>query len=430
MRIAPGCRSTEKSSMEYHGMRSRSSRFFTLLILLCIFFFHAAFLVLASPAHLAPSLHKDDVLLRVTFLDVGQGDAILIRSREKTILIDAGNDCEHAAEDIILPFMEAAGIKKIDTAIITHAHRDHFGGFLALVAAVPIGEFVYSTESTIVSQADPEATKGDDVLYKSLFNLIRGKNIPLRKARMSDSYDWGSQIHVDILHVDHPHAAPAPGQPALTANDTSLAFKVTTGKISYLFTGDAPALPEAEMVREKAHCFPCTVLKVGHHGSKTSSSNAFLDAVKPRYGVFSVGVSNSYHHPSPEVLQRYASRDVKILRTDQDGTVDSVTDGNTVTFSSAQPGRALRNVLCNLENSEPLHGPEVAASRYEAVHDLVMNSMKQFVMQGNYDEITDIFGGQHALYLKKAKTSLKEFLNFRQMHNEASEAEKTFSFSF
>jgi|GEM_PF-2978856 len=407
-------------------MKTRSPRvFFTLLVLFSFrFLFFPALLFSASPAHLPPASHKEDALLRVTFLDVGQGDSIMIRSREKTVLIDAGNDNDHAAEDIILPFLEKEGIKKIDTAVITHAHRDHFGGFLTLTQAVPIGEFVYSTDSTIVTQADPESSKGDDILYKKLFSLIREKSIPLKKARMSDSFNWGSQIHVNILHADHPHPAPGQGQPALTTNDTSLVFKVTTGTISYLFTGDAPALPENEMIREHSSHFPCTVLKVGHHGSKTSSSDAFLDVAKPQYGVFSVGISNSYHHPAPEVLQRYASHNVKALRTDQDGTIDSTTDGNSVTFSSNQSGRNLRNILCNLEKSEKRNGPEVASIRYEAVKDLVMNSFRQFVVQENFDEISAAFGGPKTIYVEEMKTSLKEFLNFRQLHKEDSEAEK------
>lgn len=408
-------------------MKNGSSRFFTLLILVLIApLFQPSFLFSAPSTQLAPGLHQNDAQLRVTFLDVGQGDAILIRTREKTVLIDAGNDVDHAAEDIILPFFEAAGIKKIDTAVITHAHRDHFGGFLTLVEALPIGEFIYSTEATIVSQADPEATKGDDVLYKRLFSLIRGKNIPLRKARMSDSFNWGSQVHVDMLHADHPHPAPLPGQPALTANDTSLVFKITTGKIGYLITGDATALVEREMVAEHPGCFPCTVLKVGHHGSRTSSSNAFLDAVKPEYGVFSVGVSNSYGHPSADVLQRYASRGVKILRTDHDGTVDSATDGISTTFTSTQRGRGLRKILCALDNAERPYGAEIASVRHDAVNCLVLNSMKLFVTLGNYEEIADMFDGANSPAVDQAKASLKTFLKFRQMHGEATEAEREF----
>lgn len=409
-------------------MQHRSSRFFTLLILVTfVFLFQVSSLYSASSSSLAPGLDAGDAQLRVTFLDVGQGDAILIRTKEKTVLIDAGNDTDHSAEDIILPFLEAAGIEKIDTAVITHAHRDHFGGFLTLVEAVPIGEFIYSTESTVVSQADPEVTKGDDVLYKRLLSAIRGRNIPLKKARMSDSFNWGSQVHVDMLHADHPHPVPAPGQPALTANDTSLVFKVTSGKIGYLFTGDATALVEREMVAEKPSCFPCTVLKVGHHGSKTSSTNAFLDTVRSDYAVFSVGISNSYNHPSPEVLQRYASRDVKILRTDHDGTVDSFTDGNVVTFSSTQNGMGLRNILTALDNSEKPYGTSVAASRHEAVNALVFNSMKRFVVLGRFDEIADIFGGEASPAVDQAKASLETFLKFRRLHGEASGPEQDFS---
>ncbi|HOY67350.1 MAG TPA: ComEC/Rec2 family competence protein [Candidatus Ozemobacteraceae bacterium] len=395
-------------------MNARSTRFFTLLILV--------FSLFLPDFTFAAGHHKDGPLLRVTFLDVGQGDAILIRSKEKVVLIDAGNDNDHAAEDIILPFLEKEGIKKIDTAVITHAHRDHFGGFLTLAQAVPIGEFIYSTSATIAVPGDPETTKGDDVLYKRLFSLAREKNIPLRKARMTDAFNWGSQIHVDLLHADHLHPAPAPGQPALTANDTSLVFKVTTGKVSYLFTGDATAFNEREMLADKPSCFPCTVLKVGHHGSKTSSSEAFIDAVKPAYAAIPVGISNSYRHPSPDVVKRFASRDVKIYRTDHDGTVESSTDGTSVVFSSNQTARDLHHIATRLEETAPLLDPEVAASRREAVGDLLLNSFRQRIDEGTVAELEPFFAGGPS-EANEVSAGLAGLLRFRQLHREATAEE-------
>ncbi|HEY9068992.1 MAG TPA: ComEC/Rec2 family competence protein [Candidatus Ozemobacteraceae bacterium] len=395
-------------------MNARSTRYFTLLILV--------FSLFLPEVSFAAGHHKDGPQLRVSFIDVGQGDAILIRSREKTVLIDAGNDFDHAAEDFILPYFEKEGIKKIDTAVITHAHRDHFGGFLTLVEALPIGEFIYSTNATIAVPGDPEVTKGDDVLYKRLFSAAKAKGIPLKKARFSDTFNWGSQVHVDILHADHPHPAPAPGQPALTANDTSLVFKVTTGTVSYLLTGDATALVEREMIAEKPACFPCTVLKVGHHGSKTSSSDAFIDTAKPAYAAISVGISNSYRHPSPDVVKRFASRDVKIYRTDQDGTLESSTDGSSVVFSSNQNARGLHLIATRLEETAPLLDPEVAASRREAVGNLLLNAFRQRIDEGTVAELEPFFAnGQRTL--SQVSGELAGLLRFRQLHLEAADGE-------
>jgi competence protein ComEC len=287
-------------------------------------------------------------LLRVTFLDVGQGDAIVLRTAEKTILIDAGDDRFDVAKRVIIPFCKKEGIKKFDHVIMSHPHRDHFGGFIDLVDAVGMDEFIFSTDT--LGSGDPEEGGQDFQLYMRLYNALKEKGVKYTQARMTDTWDFGKGIKVDLLHVSEQKRGPMDGPPRLavpepilageplktSANEDSLIFRVTAGKISYLFTGDAEKDAESFAVKNHGDKLKCTILKSGHHGSKTSSGFPLMELAKPEYAVISVGEKNSFKHPSPETIDRYAYYKMKVFRTDKDGTVDSFTDGKTVRFVSKQ----------------------------------------------------------------------------------------------
>ncbi|MBF0546164.1 MAG: MBL fold metallo-hydrolase [Candidatus Riflebacteria bacterium] len=291
-------------------------------------------------------------LAQVTFIDVGQGDSILIRTKEKNILIDAGDDRFNTGKGIILPLLKKLGINKIDTAVISHPHRDHFGGFLDMIPEIPIGEFLYSADYQSGGDAGQTAG-GDEQLYKKLVALIQAKNIPYNVPAKGSQLNWGTGVTAEVLRVGfppytppthsnptHPPTSPNPNPlpPALkvNANELSLIIKFTAGKTSYVFTGDSEINAETQVVSDFRDKLKCTVLKSPHHGSRTSSSNAFMDAVQPEYAVISVGKDNSYGHPNQETLDKYASYKIKVFRTDEDGTVDTVTDGTQINFSSNQ----------------------------------------------------------------------------------------------
>ncbi|GAB4273327.1 MAG: hypothetical protein Kow0029_12910 [Candidatus Rifleibacteriota bacterium] len=268
-------------------------------------------------------------LLRVTFLDVHQGDCILIRSAEKTIMIDAGDDNRDAAKRYIIPYLKKAGIRHIDMAIISHPHRDHFGGFIDLLSEVSFGEFYYSADEMIDSE---EGTKGsnDAIIYKTMHDIIMEKNIPYIKARTGDKLDFGKGIKAEVLYCAED--LKNKDQSKINQNNNSIILKVTAGKISYLFTGDAETQAEDIVIKNNSRKLKSTVLKSGHHGSKTSSSHAFLDLVEPEYAAISVGKGNSFGHPTPEILERYAYLNIKTFRTDEDGNIESYTDGKTINF--------------------------------------------------------------------------------------------------
>jgi competence protein ComEC len=243
-------------------------------------------------------------LLRVTFLDVHQGDCTIIRSAEKTIMIDAGDDNRDAAKRYIIPYLKKEGIKHIDLAIISHPHRDHFGGFIDLLSAVSFGEFYYSTDEAAGAEETSKAGN-DAVIYTNMLDIIKEKNIPYIKAKPGDKLDFGKGIKTEVLYC----AAGAKVDPdtdptKVNQNENSIIMKVTVGKISYLFTGDAEKNAENAVIQNHPNKLKSTVLKSGHHGSKTSSSHAFLDLVQSEYTAISAGEGNSFGHPTQEILDR------------------------------------------------------------------------------------------------------------------------------
>ncbi|MBF0410623.1 MAG: MBL fold metallo-hydrolase [Candidatus Riflebacteria bacterium] len=286
---------------------------------------------------------QSDSLARVTFLDVGQGDSILIRTKDKTILIDAGDDRFDTATKVLIPYLKKAGIAKIDMAVISHPHRDHFGGFIDLIQEIEIGEFVYSCG--FLSGDGGESFSGDSQLYQKLLTIINEKKIPYNRAKVGSDLNWGSGVQTEVLFVSElERRSPSEGNasdtlpPAVkfSANDESLVVKMNAGKVSYLFSGDAEKNTEEKIVREYREKLKCTILKSPHHGSKTSSGFPFMDVVKPEYAVISVGKDNHFGHPNQETMDKYAFHKTRVFRTDQDGTVETITDGETVKFTSNQ----------------------------------------------------------------------------------------------
>ncbi len=267
--------------------------------------------------------------VKVTFINVDQGESTLIRTPQKTILIDAGDDTKDAAVTYIIPYLKKEGIKQIDQAIITHPHRDHFGGFLELIKQYDVKEVIYSEDDKM----DPETGKkasADAIFYNQLKDLIKSKNIPYRQAKLGEFLDWGQGVKAEVLSCDQP--AIYEGVKTVNPNELSIVIKMTFGKISYLFTGDAEKKAESLMIEKYGSKLASTVLQAGHHGSNTSSSHAFMDMVRPAYGIISCGRRNQFKHPSQSTLDIYKYYNMKIFRTDEDNTIESYTDGKNIVF--------------------------------------------------------------------------------------------------
>lgn len=246
--------------------------------------------------------------LTVHYLDVGQADSILIQSPSgKTMLIDAGNNGD---SEFIKSYINKLKIQKIDVLIGTHPHEDHIGGMEAVIKAFRIGK-IYMPKAAASTRT-----------YKNLLTAVKNKNLKITSA-VPGKIEFDDDLDVDILAPNSKNYE--------DLNDYSVVVKVTYNNTSFLFAGDAEKVSEEEMIN-KGYDLKADVLKVGHHGSKSGTSEEFLRAVSPEYAVISVGDNNDYGLPDETVLERLEAANVKIFRTDTGGTIVAESDGSTVTF--------------------------------------------------------------------------------------------------
>ncbi len=257
--------------------------------------------------------------LTITFLDVGQGDSIVVRTPSGHILIvDTGRMTENndAGRRVVLPFLRNLGINGIDGLLLTHPDDDHIGGAASILQRIRVARlFVYS---------DAVATPN----WRYVLDVARRRGtklVPLSRGQMLDFRDG---VIVEVLNP------PAGGlfRTEHKDNDASIVVRVRDANTSVLLTGDAEVSAEKDMV-ESGMEVGADILKLGHHGSKTSSSELFLNHVRPRLAIVSAGARNIYGHPHPAVLTRLAERGIRVLRTDRDGAITIVSDGQKMAVS-------------------------------------------------------------------------------------------------
>lgn len=245
--------------------------------------------------------------LTVHFIDVGQADCALLACGGEYMLIDGGN-----VEDgqKVVTYLDEQGITELDVVVCSHPHEDHLGGLPAVLAVYPTDR-VLSPTRTYASEIF------DDFMYYADQQKLTAE-IP----SPGDSFALGS-AEVTVL---------GPVKSYAETNDTSIILKVEFGENSFLFTGDMEVTAENDMLNQGMDV-SADVLKVGHHGSDTSTGYRFLYAVQPTYGVISVGEDNSYGHPHEEPLSRLNNAGVTLFRTDEMGTVIATSDGREITFT-------------------------------------------------------------------------------------------------
>lgn len=246
--------------------------------------------------------------IEVHFIDVGQADCILIISGSSTMLVDGGNNAD---AKLVVNYLEKQGITKLDYVIGTHPHEDHIGGIDAVIDNFDIGK-------VIMPKVQSNTKTFEDVL-----TAIADKGLKITTPVSGTEYSVGD-AKFTIL-------APNSGKYSDT-NDYSVVIKLEFGSTSFLLTGDAGFDSEDEMIT-MGYDLQSTVLKVGHHGSKTSTSSGFLQAVRPQYAVICVGKDNSYGHPTDEALSRLKVAGAEAYRTDEKGTIVITSDGTTLTFN-------------------------------------------------------------------------------------------------
>ncbi|PWM58720.1 MAG: hypothetical protein DBX93_01025 [Oscillospiraceae bacterium] len=238
--------------------------------------------------------------IAVHFVDVGEGDCAIVETPDGNILIDAGTKQSEAA---IRRCIDDLGITAFAYAIFTHPHADHIGSAAALVEAYPIDSVVM-----------PNAVSTSKT-FEKLVAAIEEKDCRVIEGKAGKHLTLGA-LTIDLL---------APCKAYDDLNNMSVVVLLTYGNGTFLFTGDAETLSETDMLENGVP--PCDVLKVGHHGSSTSSSEAFIEAVSPQIAVISVGDGNSYGHPHASTLDRLEAHDVQIYRTDLCGTITITCDG-------------------------------------------------------------------------------------------------------
>jgi len=249
-----------------------------------------------------------DNQLHIYFYDVGQGDAIYIRSpKGQDVIIDGGPDSTILSKlGRDMPFYD----RKIELIILTHPHSDHFSGLIDILKR-------YNVDQILCSDI-----KSNSAAYKEWEDLVSEMKILKRKAEKGQQIYLG-EAKIEILHAVNKDAEVS------DLNDASIVSRLTFGQASVLLMGDAGQNVEKEILAQKNE-LKSNVLKIGHHGSKYSSSSEFLDKVRPQYAIISVGKGNKFGHPHNETLNRLFEINAKVLRTDNDGDIKCTSDGNKI----------------------------------------------------------------------------------------------------
>lgn len=252
------------------------------------------------------ALVGDEGELRVSFIDVGQGDSEFIElPNGETMLIDAGTN--ETGTDVV-NYIESLGYSSIDYVVGTHPHEDHIGGLDDVINSFEIGS-VYMPKVT-----------ADTKTFEDVLDAVAEKGLSINTAKAGVSIVDGEDLSVKML-------APVLDEYDNT-NDYSAVIKVVYGDTSFLFTGDAEEYAESLITGD----VDSDVLKVGHHGSSTSTGEAFLERVSPSYAVISCGFDNSYGHPHIETMEKLGSLGIPVFRTDEMGTIVATSDGSEISF--------------------------------------------------------------------------------------------------
>lgn len=271
--------------------------------------------------------------LTISMLDIDQGDAVLIQTGAKNILIDTGDDKYYEdgkkgkENTQLLTELQKLKIDHIDTLVMTHAHADHIGKADKVIAQYGVKELVYN--------GIPSTSK----YFINALKAAKANGTQQVKVKAGDVLDFGNGVSFEIVSpsqslIDEDTAA-IKAKKKVDVNNESVVGRLTFGNFAMLFTGDAEGLVEKDMVASYGKKLKCQVLKAGHHGSKTSSTAEFLKLVQPESVVMSLGVNNQYGHPHEALLNRLQKQGIKnIYRTDANGTITIVSDGSSYNITT------------------------------------------------------------------------------------------------
>lgn len=248
-----------------------------------------------------------DSTLEIYFFDVGQADSILIKEKDYTTLIDGGNQSD--GENLVKYLQEELNINDIDILVGTHPHEDHIGGLPDIISSLSIGK-IYLPNATTTTK-----------IFEKLLDTIAEKNYKITVPKVDEEINLNN-MNFKVLYT---------GTDESDLNNTSIVLKLEYGKTSYLLTGDATDKTEEKILDKDIEA---DVLKVGHHGSSYSSTEAFLNKVNPQYAIIQVGKDNKYNHPTKTTLDKLKEKNIKIYRTDEDSTIKLTSDGTNIKFET------------------------------------------------------------------------------------------------
>ncbi len=298
--------------------------------------------------------------MKVHFIDVGQGDSTLIQSHDgKNILVDGG---PRSAGNTVVAYLKALGIKKLDYVVATHPDADHVGGLIAVLNSISVGQFVNSGKSHTTET------------YAQLLKLVETKSIKYSEPKIGEILigGWTSDFYLQSLYSD---------AKASDTNDASIVLKTGYKNVEFLLMADASAELEGLLV-DSYDSLKVQILKAGHHGSNTSSSSKFINAVHPEVTILSYGKDNSYGHPHTNVLENLKAVNSKLYSTAQDGTIVITTNGDTYSVNAKEfvppstvtpkptpePTKESYKNCTELRKVYPL-GVDSSHPAYEAKHD-------------------------------------------------------------
>lgn len=274
--------------------------------------------------------------MSVHFINIGQGDAIYIKGPYgEDILIDGGNNSK--GNDVV-NYLKKQKVDDIEILIATHPDADHIGGLDNVLKAFNV-ENIYAPKVSHTTQT-----------FKDFLTAVKNEKKTIKTAQKG--------VKLSIKGVTASFVAPVKTYSKSDLNNWSAVVKMTYGKKSFLFTGDAETKSEKDMINSKQN-LTANVIKIGHHGAKTSTSPEFLNKVKPQYAIISDGKNNSYGHPTSEVLNRLKSAKVNVYRTDKQGTIIAKTDGSAITFNTKP---AVTNSASSTSTAKPTTSYKLTAS--------------------------------------------------------------------
>lgn len=251
-------------------------------------------------------INIEDNSFQITYLDVGQADSILIKDNDKYMLIDAGNNIDGK---YLVDYFNSLNIQEFEAVIATHAHEDHIGGMDDIINNFNIKNF-YMPDAITTTKT-----------FEDLLDALEEKQVTFVTPKVNTTYNLNSSNYT-ILHTN---------SNSKNLNDTSIVLRLVYGNTKFLFMGDATSNIEKLLLEKEIES---TVLKVGHHGSKYSTSQKFLEKVNPEYAIISVGKNNNYNHPHQETINRLTARNIKIYRTDENKSITIKSDGEKISITT------------------------------------------------------------------------------------------------